>query len=248
VLTRNGVLIAAVLACGEGAVLSHRSAAELWRIGPRSAYLEVTAQTTRRRPGILVHESRAERVVRDGIPVTTPARTLIDLADVLTHRGLERAIDEADYLRRDLTGLAPIPGRRGAGALTAVLAEHDAGSTRTRSDLEELFLSHCSRHGFARPEVNVHVEGRERDFLWRSQRLVVEVDGGRSHGTRKGFERDRARDAELVAAGYRVMRFTERRLEQEGERVADELRRAEAPAAPGRRSRSRAARRRRPRP
>ncbi|MBN1530757.1 MAG: DUF559 domain-containing protein [Thermoleophilaceae bacterium] len=247
VLTRNGVLIAAVLTCGEGSLLSHRSAAELWRIGPQSAYLEVTAPGRRRRPGIAVHVGRAAHATREGIPVTTPARTLIDLADVLNRRGLERALDEAEYHRRDLTGLAPLPGRRGAGALAALLAERRA-DTRTRSELEELFLSHCSKHGFAWPEVNVHVEGRERDFLWRRQRLVVEVDGAQAHATREAFERDRGRDAELTAAGYRVMRFTHRRLTREPEEVAGQLRRAGAPGAPGPRSRSRGARPRRPRP
>jgi very-short-patch-repair endonuclease len=200
---------------------------------------------------VICHRSRlapSQRTTHEGIPVTTPARTLIDLADVLTPRGLERAIDEAEYLRLDLTGLEPIPGRRGAGALKAVLTEHRPGSTRTRSDLEELFLSHCSKYGFARPEVNVNIEGRERDFLWRDQRLVVEVDGGQAHRTRKGFEDDRVRDAELTAAGYRVMRFTPRRLEREPGAVADLLRRAGAPGARGPRSRSRAARPRRPRP
>jgi very-short-patch-repair endonuclease len=247
VLTRNGVLIAAVRACGEGAVLSHRSAAELWRIGPPSAYLEVTAPGRIRRPGLIVHRGHAERVLRDAIPVTTPARTLIDLADVLNRRGLERALDEAEFHRLDFTGLAPLPGRRGAGVLAAVLAEHRPGSTRTRSGLEELFLSHCSNHDFARPEVNVHVEGRERDFVWSAARLVVEVDGS-SHRTRRGFEEDRVRDAELVAAGYRVLRFTQRRLETAAGEVAGQLRRAGAPGGPGPRSRSRAARPRRPRP
>jgi very-short-patch-repair endonuclease len=248
VLTRNGAFTAAVLACGEGALLSHRAAAELWRIGPRSAFLDVTAPAARKRPGIVVHRGSLERMRHQGIPVTTPARTLIDLADVLNRRGLERALDEAEYHRLDLTGLAPLPGRRGAGALAAVLREHRAGSSRTRSELEELFLSHCSKHGLARPEVNVHVEGRERDFVWRAARLVVEVDGGRSHRTRKGFEQDRVRDAELVAAGYRVMRLTERRLERAAEEVVDQLRRAGAPGGPGPRSRSRAARPRRRRP
>jgi very-short-patch-repair endonuclease len=249
VLTRNGTLMAAVLACGEGALLSHRSAAELWRVGPRAAYLDVTVPSSRRRPRIVIHTSLdVDMTTLHGIPLTTPARTLIDLADLLTLRGLERAIDEAEYHRLDLTGLEPLPGRRGAGALQAVLAEHRAGSTRTRTELEELFLAHCSKYGLARPEVNVHVEGRERDFLWRAQRLVVEVDGGRSHRTRKGFEEDRARDAELVAAGYRVMRFTHKRLEREPGAVADQLRRAGAPGARGPRSRSRAARPRRPRP
>jgi very-short-patch-repair endonuclease len=247
VLTRSGTLIAAVLACGEDAVLSHRSAAELWRIGPRSAHLEVTAPGRRERPGIVVHAGRVIPAVLEDIPVTTPARTLIDLADVLTRRGLERAIDEAEYLRLDLKGLRPIPGRRGAGALAALLEERRTES-RTRSELEEMFLALCERHHLTRPRTNEHVEGYEVDFHWPEERLVVEVDGAQAHRTRKAFERDRLRDAELTAAGYRVMRFTQRRLEREPVAVADLLRRAGAPVAPGPRSRSRAARPRRPRP
>jgi very-short-patch-repair endonuclease len=92
------------------------------------------------------------------------------------------------------------------------------------------------------------VSGHEVDFAWRGARLVVELDGHAAHGTRRAFEADRARDAELTASGHRVMRFTHRRLEREPAVVADELRRAGAPAAPGRRSRSRAGRPRRPRP
>jgi very-short-patch-repair endonuclease len=248
VLTRNGVLTAAVLACGEGAVLSHRSAAELWRIGPRSALIDVTAAVDRRVQGVICHRAALEeRSTLEGIPVTTPARTIIDLADVLTARGLERAVDEAEYLRLDLSGLEPILGRRGAGALARLLTEWRTES-RTRSELEEVFIALCAEHGLERPEVNVHVEGSERDFLWRGARLVVEVDGAQAHRTRRAFERDRLRDAELTAAGYRVMRFTQRRLEREPGAVAGLLRRAGAPGVRGPRSRSRAARPRRPRP
>ena len=231
-LPRNGTLIAAVLACGEGALLSHRSAAELWRIGPRAAYIDVTVPGRRRPPGIVVHECAlrdGDRTALHGIPVTTPARTIIDLADVLTRRGLERRIDEAEYLRLDLTGLEPLPGRRGAGTLARLLAEHSAGSTRTRSDLEEIFLHLCETHHLTQPRTNERVGGHEVDFVWPGPRLIVEVDGAAAHRTRKGFEEDRARDAELTAAGYRVMRFTHRRLRREPEAVADQLRRAGAP-------------------
>jgi very-short-patch-repair endonuclease len=251
VLTRSGMLIAAVYACGEGAVQSHRGAAELWRIGPRAAFFEVTAHRDVSVPRIRVHRAPVpdtHRTEVHGIPVTTPARTIIDLADVLNRRGLERAIDEAEYLQLDMTGLVPIAGRRGSGRLAAVLAEHNAGSTRTRSELEEIGLALCREHHLTQPVTNVYVEGYEIDFYWPEQRLVVEVDGRAAHQTRTAFERDRARDAELTAAGYRVMRFTERRAVTDAAGVADQLRRAGAPAAPGRRSRSRAARRRRPRP
>ena len=106
----------------------------------------------------------------------------------------------------------------------------------------------CEAQGLARPEVNVHLEGHEVDFLWRDQKLVVELDGAAAHHTRRAFERDRARDAELTVAGYRVIRVTHARMARESESVADQLRRAAEPGARGRRSRSLAARRRRPRP
>jgi very-short-patch-repair endonuclease len=251
VLPRYGQLMAAVLACGEGAVLSHRSAAELLRLGPKTAFFEVTAPGDRRPRDILVHRAEVppeHRGIVEGIPVTSPARTLIDLADVLTRRGLQRAMDEAEFLRLDHTGLHPIPGRRGAGVLAEVLSSHVPGSTRTRNDLEEMFLAICTRHLLTQPETNAQVDGLEVDFFWRAQRLIVEVDGGAAHHTRRAFENDRSRDAGLTASGYRVMRFTQLRLERDPAAVADELRRAGAPGEPGRRSRSRAERRRRPRP
>ncbi len=146
------------------------------------------------------------------IPVTTPARTLIDLADVLTLRALERALDEAEYLRLDCAGLRAHPGRRGAGRLALVLSHHDPGATRTRSPLEDRFLEVCREHGVPRPAVNVLLPGHEVDFLWRRARLVVEVDGRRAHGTRRAFEHDRRRDADLTEQGYDVIRFTWRQL------------------------------------
>ena len=160
----------------------------------------------------------------DGIAVTTPARTLVDLADVLTRRQLERAFDEAEYLRLDCTGLRAIPGRPGYGRLLAVLAEHAAGGTRTRSELEDLFLEACASHGLPRPEVNTLVQGHEVDFLWREARLVVEVDGRAAHATRRAFEEDRLRDAELTVSGQRVLRVTQRRLETAPHEVAGQIR------------------------
>ena len=171
-LTRNGHFMAAVLACGDKAALSHFSAAVLWGMLNSDGKIHVTAPSDRGRPGLVVHRARLDGEVakRAGIPVTTPARTLIDLADVAPRRTLERAIDEAEYLRLDCSGLAPRRGRSGSGRLTSVLAVHAAGSTRTRSELEEMFLALCDKHGLPRPEVNVHIEGYECDFVWREQR------------------------------------------------------------------------------
>jgi predicted transcriptional regulator of viral defense system len=139
-LTRNGRFMAAVLACGEGSALSHFSAAVVWgMLEDRGQRIHVTAEKRRRVKGIVVHEAppEGERVRRLGIVVTTPARTIVDLADVVTRRRtLERAIDEAEYLRLDWRDAQPRHGRRGSGLLASVLAVHDPGSTRTRSDLE----------------------------------------------------------------------------------------------------------------
>ena len=149
--TGSGPYLAAVIACGEAAVASHRSAAALWCIRPSaSARIDVTvpARGARKRTdGIRLHRSPLrpdEITVVDGVAVTTPARTLVDLADVLPRRALERCFDEAEYLRLDCTGLLPVRGRPGSGRLSAVLAEHHAGTTRTRSGLEDLFLEVCA--------------------------------------------------------------------------------------------------------
>jgi hypothetical protein len=187
-LTRNGGFMAAVLACGDGAALSHLSAAVLWGMLNGDRKIHVTTPRDRRRPGLVVHRARLDDEEvrrRAGIPVTAPARTLIDLADVAPRRTLERAIDEAEYLRLDCTGLAPRRGRSGCGLLMSVLAQHRPGSTRTKSYLEELFIALCDRYQLPRPEVNVYVEGYECDFVWREQRLIIETDGGAAHGTRR---------------------------------------------------------------
>jgi very-short-patch-repair endonuclease len=258
-LTRNGRFMAAVLACGDGAALSHFSAAVLWEmLADRNWPIHVTALRDRRRPGIRVHVAplEGERVRRQGIIVTTPARALIDLADVAPPRLVERAMDEAEYLRLDCTGLAPRHGRPGSGVLTSVLAVHTPGSTRTRSELEEMFLELCDRHRLPRPEVNAHIEGYECDFVWREQRLIVETDGAVAHGTRRAMKRDPERDAHLMAAGWRVWRLSYELLLTAPDTVAAQLtalgvRPAPRPAArAARRSRSRlrAARPRRPRP
>ena len=242
-LTRKGRFAAAVLACGDGAALSHFSAAVLWEmLQDRNWPIHVTSPRNRKVAGLIVHRAplQAERVRLHGITVTTPGRTLVDLADVAPRRLLERAIDEAEYLRLDRTGLVPRHGRRGQGLLASVLAVHTPGSTRTRSEMEEMFLELCGEHGIPRPDVNVQLEGYECDFVWPRQGLVVETDGGAAHGTRNARERDRVKDARLVVAGWRVIRITYVRLLNEPDAVADDLKqllrqpapRPAAPAAP----------------
>jgi very-short-patch-repair endonuclease len=161
-----------------------------------------------------------EVCVRDGLLVPVPARTLHDLAATAPCE-LARAVDEA--LLRRLVGpadLVPRPGRRGAGALRAVLA---AGVAPTRSAAERRLLALVERAALPRPQTNVRLAGHEVDALWRAQRLVVEVDGHAFHGSRAAFERDRRSDADLLAAGHRVLRMTGRQLEHEPERIAARL-------------------------
>jgi very-short-patch-repair endonuclease len=233
-LTRNARFMAAVLACGEGAALSHFSAAVLWGLlTAEGQAIHVTVEGNRVCPGVVVHRSplQGERVRRFGIVVTTPARTIVDLADVVARRRtLERAIDEAEYLRLDWKGAAPRHGRRGSGLLSSVLAVHEPGSTRTRSELEEMFLEFCDSRGLPGPEVNSGIEGYECDFVWRDERLIVETDGGAAHGTPGARERDPVRDADLQIAGWRVIRIPSTRLSRQPDAVETQLRRLLTPA------------------
>jgi hypothetical protein len=223
--------MAAVLACGPGAVLSHRSAAQLWGLRPhRGTHAEVSVPraAARQLPGIRVHRRGrlrpGEVTVVDGVPCTSLALTLLDLAAVIDRRGVERACDQAEVLELfDLRAVRDVLGRRagqrGAGVLRAVLAEHAIGTTPTWSALEERFLGVCRRAGLPHPEVNAWLvldgSAHRVDFLWRAARLVVETDGRRVHRTRAAVERDRARDVALFAAGYATVRCTWRQVTQE---------------------------------
>jgi hypothetical protein len=242
-LTRHGRWMAAVLAAGERAVLSDECAADLWglvRSGiqrARSARLEVTvpAHDGRcRRPDLVIHRRtslRADETTRHaGIPVTTPARTLLDLATGWPRRQLERAIDEADRLRlcdgEELAALAAThrghPGRR---RLAAVLRSHKAGSTLTRSELEERFLALCRARGLPPPLVNAEILGLTVDFHWPDAGLIAETDGRGSHDTRRGFQDDRDRDSLLAAHGHRTLRLTWWDVSRRPAVVADRIRR-----------------------
>ena len=236
--------MAAVLACGEGAVLSHLDAACLWSIrpGPPGTTIDVTLPTRagrRRRAGIRVHRPRRlpeeELSVCRQIPCTTPARTILDLASVIPVRALERATDEADRLALatadDLIELLRCHrGHPGASRLRGVLARHRIGSTVTRSELEERFLVLCRRHHLPQPEVNVPLLDYVVDFLWLAEELIVEVDGHASHGTRAAFQADRDRDGRLTVAGYHVLRFTWWDVTRRPAVVADRVRRVIAAA------------------
>lgn len=244
VLTDEGRWMAAVLAGGRRAVLSHRSAAALWGIRPSGLNAEVTTARMRRsRPGLRFHRSELpddEVTVHGGIPATTVPRTLFDLAGVIPRRQLERAVNEAEVRRLwDALSLADLlrrhPRRPGAAAIRAVIAA--PGGTMMRSELEGLFLELVEAEELPRPAVNLPLQlsGRwiEADCAWRDQRLIVELDGHATHHTREAYESDRARDRVLTAAGWRVIRITWRQLHADRKALAKDLRAALArgPAA-----------------
>ena len=180
-----------------------------------------------------------EMTLLRGIPVTTPPRTLLDLAAVLGVRHVERAINEAEVLRlTDSTSLDDLlarhPRRPGTKAIRKLLGAHNLGATITRSELENRFLQFLDDAGLPSPQVNANltIEGQqiEVDCLWPDQRVIAELDGHASHATTAGFERDRARDRALQATGWRAIRITWRQLHDEPAAVAVDLARLLAAA------------------
>ena len=230
--TRRGRELAAVLACGDGAALSHLSAGYVWAIVrqiPRKLHL-TCARSRPPAPGVAVHRSTlhpSDRVLRDGLPVTTVSRTLVDLADVLPQDALADAVHEAEAKRvfdlaRIESALVRVPGRRGRHQLARVLSDWRP-EPFTRSDTERLFLALCKRHGLPRPHVNTWMGEQEVDFAWPQHRLAVEVDGAATHHTRRAFEEDRRRDRRLAARGIQVLRVTWRDLHHDESAVAAQL-------------------------
>ena len=227
--------MAAVVACGPGALLSHRCAGALWKLWRPGPLMEVAVPRGSRRQSrgnLRVHRSTqlpyADVTRRHGIPVTKPPRTLLDLAEVVERRPLERALDEAERLRlctpAQLRAVVKRhPGRIGGARLGAVLDEHDVGSTATENDFEELFLAICDAHGIPRPRCQQWVLGYRVDFLWPAERVVVETDGRTTHTTIRAFESDRARDNELGSADWAVRRFTLRQLTSHSDWVAEKV-------------------------
>jgi hypothetical protein len=223
---REGEWMAAVLASGEGAVLSHRSAAVLWGLRVEAAEHEVTIpRSTGHLPGLRRHRSALlpdEIAVKDGIPVTCVARTLFDIAACVSAWEFERGLREAEFLR-----LPQVPaleevyrrrrGRRGAklvGSTLVSLSRLPGGASR--SSLEDRFLRFIRRVGLPLPETNVPLRfgsaKYQADCVWREHRLIVELDGHRAHGTRSAFEQDRERDRRMQVDGWRVIRVTWRQL------------------------------------
>jgi hypothetical protein len=229
--------MAAVLAGGPGAVLSYRSAAELWGLlDGFTAPIHLTVPCRRRaRRGIRFHRSSLpedETTEVEGIPVSTVPRTVLDCSGAMSERRVERLINEADVLRlHDRLSIPDLlhryPRRTGSRALLRALELRNAGSTLTRSELEERFLELVDEIGLPRPAINAPLDlsgiSIEVDALWRAERVAVELDSRQFHDTPLAFERDRRRDRRLVAAGWRPLRITWRQLEEEPAAVARDL-------------------------
>jgi very-short-patch-repair endonuclease len=208
-LSNEGRWMAAVTACGVGAALSHRSAAELWgMLKPSDGPVHVTVPVAggrKQRAGIRIHRSpyltKAVTTLQRGIWVTRPDQTIADLRRVAPPALVRRAIRQAEYDQ--------LP-----------VGEHGRETSRTRSDVESRFLRLCRRHGLPKPEVNVPIGRFTVDFFWPTERLVVETDSYRTHGGYQAFLDDRERDNELMARGLEVLRFTDLRIDNEPARVA----------------------------
>lgn len=230
-LSTRGRWMAAVLACGDGAILSHGSAAALWGLVRPRGPIEIVARNYRQSPGLMVRRSRIhldDREEIDAIPVCSVARTLLDLAGIWDEGHVERVWEEADRLGLlELRAMEQIctraQGRRGSGVIRRLLGVARE-PVRTRSPLEDRFAVFCRERGLPAPAFNCLVLDWEVDALWPRERLVVEMDGFSFHGHRAAFERDRARDAVLQVSGYRVLRLTWRRLEEEPLQIAHEIR------------------------
>jgi very-short-patch-repair endonuclease len=206
-LSNEGKWTAAVFACGDAAVLSHLSAAQLWRmLEPGDGPIDVTIPSgsgRSKRRGIRLHRSPslpdAATTRRQRIPVTTPARTLSDLRRVVSPGLHRKATRQAEFLKLDLGD---------------VITDH------TRSEAESQFLRVCRRHRVPPPEVNVAVGPYTVDFLWREARLVVEIDGYETHRGRQAFEDDHARELDLARVGLRLRRFSATQVYARGKAVA----------------------------
>ncbi|MFL5817642.1 MAG: DUF559 domain-containing protein [Conexibacter sp.] len=248
-LTRDGYRVAALLAAGPGAALSHREAAALHALVPAAGVrVELTAPGRRRVPGVTVHHRRLTEedvTTVEGIAATTVARTLVDLAATRSPTALRKAIEEAERSHRlDVhateAALTRTRGRNGVGheRIRAALAELErTGTSVTRSWLEDRLLALLDVHGLPRPSANAWTASMEVDGAWPRARLVVELDGWATHHTRQAFQRDRTRSNDLQADGWTVLRFTHadvvHRPADTVERIRRALRRGYAAAPTG---------------
>lgn len=247
-MTARSRQLAAVFASGPGAVVSHLSGGSMWEMGVHTTIVEpvditVAGANRGRRPGIRLHRVTVLRedewTVLDGVPVTTPDRTLIDLASVIGTRELEAAVARAER-----EGLVTIDGlssllvrhrrRPGMAALRSVIGAR-GGPALTRSQAEADFLALIRQAALPPPEANVTVGRYEIDFLWRTEGIAVEVDGFRHHSSRPRFESDRRKDAWLLASGITVVRLSWRQIANEGMATAVQVGQALARASRDRR-------------
>lgn len=231
-LPRQGRWMAAVLACGPEGVLGIHDAAALHdlRLSARSS-IDVIVPGVRRRStkAITVHRHRLaldEITILDGIPVTTVARTLLDLAGAIGSTAMRRAYERAEELRKlDCRQVDAVLGRanghRGSGALRALLGYDPTPAINALSELERMFCDLVHEAGLPAPLTNVLVDGYLVDAYWPRARLVVELQGYEHHHRREAFERDHAKQADLKAAGFEVLVFTYRQVVEQPERVAE---------------------------
>jgi hypothetical protein len=221
---------AAVLACGRGAVLSHASAGSLWGLLPRWSFpLEVTTKAKRARPGITTHRCQSFKP-RDvthqrGVPTTTRARTVLDLAPSLSHKQLTRLVNDA---RRDghlrVVALSDILTRNPLHPGTKLLRPFVETTTNpTNSSFEDDFLAFTEKYGLPTPLINATVNGKQVDAYFPDHRLIVECDGWDFHKDRAAFESDRERDAHQLAHGIATVRITRERLDQRPDHEAARL-------------------------
>ena len=223
--------MAAALAYGPHAVISHRTAAALWGIGTSTWKVDVTTpQSKRSRDGIRHHTARLhpeDIARRDGIPVTSVARTILDVAAKLSKDALAKVIEAADRLElADLNALNRAIARRpkapGARKLKAVLSDY-RGAADTRSELERDFRALIHKAKLPEPQFNVLVAGVMVDVYWPEWKLVVELDSRGYHLNPRAFENDRLRDATLMKAGVRVLRVTANRLKRHAGAVLGDI-------------------------
>jgi hypothetical protein len=235
-LSREGRWMAAVLACGPGAVLSHFSAGHLWNLCGSSGPAEVLRQSGGgAHRGLRLHQTRRlepyEVTLEKGIPVTSIERTLLDLAGRMGAKRIERTLVQADKTGKlSWPALARVlrrrRGRKGAGRLKRIASEVDPRAVETHSVTEIDFLALWRGTGLPLPATNVLVEGHLVDFLWPQQKVVVETDSWSFHGDRPTFERDHQTDVDLVAAGYDVHRTTYKMLDRDPDPFIANVRRA----------------------
>jgi very-short-patch-repair endonuclease len=207
-ISRHGRWMAAALACGDGAVVSHRSAAELWDLlkpAGGSVHVSIRGYGGRaKRSGIRLHRRESLSPVNvtraHGIPVTKPSPAIVDLRGAVPEADVRRATRQAEVLGLPLS--------------------EDIRHDRTRSDLERDFL----RYRLPMPEVNVDIGQYEADFVWRDLGFVVETDGYRYHRGRQAYREDRRRDLELRSLGFEVQRLSDEQIDEEPRRVAAILR------------------------